>query len=160
MRCGLSIFTKTLTGQIDARRILVTALHTSGWTMLICTSILSKYTMRFKSYEHFHQLTTTGSTDAQQSLVRQKWLLRMPMNRQSSHRDKTNNVALAPGEDGSTCASSQSDMSLVMRKPSLCTCENKDADQLRGSREADQRLCFRYMDSTIALLPKSEISSL
>ena len=28
-------------------------------------------------------------------------------------------------------------------------CENKDADQLRGNREADQRLCFRYMDSTI-----------
>ena len=39
-------------------------------------------------------------------------------------------------------------------------CENKDADQLRGSREADQRLCFHYMDSTIPLLPKSEISSL
>ena len=28
------------------------------------------------------------------------------------------------------------------------------------NREADQRLCFRYMDSTIPLLPKSEISSL
>ena len=39
-------------------------------------------------------------------------------------------------------------------------CENKDADQLRGNREADQRLCFRYTDSTIPLLPKSEISSL
>ena len=26
--------------------------------------------------------------------------------------------------------------------------------------EADQRLCFRYTDSTIHLLPKSEISSL
>ena len=39
-------------------------------------------------------------------------------------------------------------------------CENKDADQLRGNREADQRLCFCYMDSTIPLLPKSEISSL
>ena len=25
--------------------------------------------------------------------------------------------------------------------------------------EADQRLCFRYTDSTISLLPKSEISS-
>ena len=39
-------------------------------------------------------------------------------------------------------------------------CENKDADQLRGNREADQRLCFRYIDSTIPLLPKYEISSL
>ena len=47
-----------------------------------------------------------------------------------------------------------------MRKPAFCICENKDADQLRGKREADQRLCFRYTDSTIPLLPKSEISSL
>ena len=39
-------------------------------------------------------------------------------------------------------------------------CENKDADQLRGDREADQRLCFRYTDSAIPLLSKSEISSL
>ena len=37
--------------------------------------------------------------------------------------------------------------------------ENKDADQLCGNREADQRLCFRYLDSTIPLLPKSKISS-
>ena len=50
-------------------------------------------------------------------------------------------------------------MSLVMRKPAFCICENKDADQLRGNREADQRLCFRYTDSTIFLLPKSGISS-
>ena len=51
-------------------------------------------------------------------------------------------------------------MSLVMRKPAFCKCENKDTDQLRGNREANQRLCFRYTDSTIPLLPKSEISSL
>ena len=47
-----------------------------------------------------------------------------------------------------------------MRKPDFGICQNKDADQLRGNREADQRLCFRYTDSTIPLLPKSEISSL
>ena len=47
-----------------------------------------------------------------------------------------------------------------MRKPTFCICENKDADQLRGNREADQRLCFRYIDSAIPLLRKSEISSL
>ena len=47
-----------------------------------------------------------------------------------------------------------------MRKPAFSICENKDADQLRGNREADQRLCFRYTDSTIPLLSKSEISSL
>ena len=51
-------------------------------------------------------------------------------------------------------------MSPIMRKPTLCICENKDADQLRGNREADQRLCFRYTDSTIPLLSKSKISSL
>ena len=43
-----------------------------------------------------------------------------------------------------------------MRKPAFCICENKDADQLRGDREADQRLCFRYSDSMIPLLSKSE----
>ena len=46
-----------------------------------------------------------------------------------------------------------------MGKPTICIGENKDADQLRGYREADQRLCFRYSDSTIPLLLKSEISS-
>ena len=50
-------------------------------------------------------------------------------------------------------------MSLVMRKLAFCICEKKDTDQLRGNREADQRLCLRYIDSTIPLLPKSEISS-
>ena len=44
-------------------------------------------------------------------------------------------------------------------KTVFCICENKEADQLRGNREADQRLCFRYTDRTIPLLPKSEISS-
>ena len=47
-----------------------------------------------------------------------------------------------------------------MRKPTFCICESKDADQLRGSQKAEQCLCFRYIDSTIPLLPKSEISSL
>ena len=47
-----------------------------------------------------------------------------------------------------------------MRKPAFRICENKDADQLRCKCEADQRLCFRYIDSTIPLFSKSEISSL
>ena len=52
-------------------------------------------------------------------------------------------------------------LSLVMRKPAFCICENKAADQLCGNyRTADQRLFFRYIDSTIPLLPKSGISSL
>ena len=43
-----------------------------------------------------------------------------------------------------------------MRKQTICMGENKDADQLRGNREADQRLCFRYTDSTFPplLIPK------
>ena len=47
-----------------------------------------------------------------------------------------------------------------MRKPAFCICENKDADHLRGNREADLRLYFLYTDSTIPLLSKSEISNL
>ena len=50
--------------------------------------------------------------------------------------------------------------SRIMRKQAFCICEVKDPDQLRGSREADQHLCFRYLDSTIPLLPKSEILKL
>ena len=49
--------------------------------------------------------------------------------------------------------------SRIVRKTDLCLCENKGADQLRSNCEADQRLCFRYTDSTISLLLKSEISS-
>ena len=50
-------------------------------------------------------------------------------------------------------------MSRLMGKPTICIGKNKGADQLRGNSEADQRLCFRYSDSTIPLLLKSEISS-
>ena len=53
-----------------------------------------------------------------------------------------------------------SNMSRIVRKPAFCICKNKDADQLRNNCETDQRLCFRYSDSAIPLLPKSEISSL
>ena len=55
--------------------------------------------------------------------------------------------------------SSQNHLSRIVRKPDFCLGVNKGADQLRGNREADQRLCFRYTDSTISLLLKSEISS-
>ena len=50
-------------------------------------------------------------------------------------------------------------LSRHLGKPTICLGENKEADQLRGNRKADQRLCFRYSDSTIRLLLKSEISS-
>ena len=44
----------------------------------------------------------------------------------------------------------------TLYKTTICIGENKAADQLRGNREADQRLCFRYMDSTFPplLIPK------
>ena len=50
-------------------------------------------------------------------------------------------------------------LSRHMGKPTICLGENKGADQLRSNCEADQRLCFRYTDSTLPLLLKSEISS-
>ena len=50
-------------------------------------------------------------------------------------------------------------LSHPMGKPTICISENKGADQLRGNREADQRLCFRYSDSTIPPLLNSKISS-
>ena len=50
-------------------------------------------------------------------------------------------------------------ISRIVRKPDFCLCENKGADQLRGNREADQRLYFRYTDSIFPLLLKSEIST-
>ena len=47
-----------------------------------------------------------------------------------------------------------------MGKPTICKGVNKGADQLRCNCEADQHLCFRYMDIIIPLLSKSKISSL
>ena len=51
-------------------------------------------------------------------------------------------------------------LSLVVRKPAFCICENKDADPLRINYcAADQRRWFRYTDSTIPLLPISEFQA-
>ena len=48
-----------------------------------------------------------------------------------------------------------------MRKPAFCIWEIKDADQLRGNREADQRLCFatRTVQSLYFLNLKFQASS-
>ena len=35
-----------------------------------------------------------------------------------------------------------------MGRPSFCICENRDADQFRGNREAGRRLCFSFIDGT------------
>ena len=45
-------------------------------------------------------------------------------------------------------------LSLRVRKPTICLCENKDADQLCSNCTADQRLCIRYSDSTIPSSPQ------
>ena len=58
---------------------------------------------------------------------------------------------------------SKREMSRHMGRPTICTGENKGADQLRSKNkgadqlrsncEADQRLCFRYTDSTMSTIP-------
>ena len=48
------------------------------------------------------------------------------------------------------------DMGHIMRKTDLGLCENKGADQLHSNCQADQHLCFHYMDSAISLPLKSE----
>ena len=64
----------------------------------------------------------------------------------------TQQIVVAAAQDSSNVSTLiNSKMSLVVRKPAFCICKNKDADQ---------RLCFRYTDSTIPLLPKTDISSL
>ena len=74
--------------------------------------------------------------------------------------DKKSNFSFEFSEYSHGSQRTKSKMSCVMRKPDFCICENKNADQLRGDREADQRLCFRYIYSTFPLFTKSEISSL
>ena len=44
-----------------------------------------------------------------------------------------------------------------MRKPAFGICENKGAIQLCDNHIADQCLCFRYIDSKIALFSQSEM---
>ena len=51
-------------------------------------------------------------------------------------------------------------MSHIMRKLAFCICKNKDTDQLCSNCTAEQRLCFRFTDSTIFLLLLSKISSI
>ena len=53
----------------------------------------------------------------------------------------------------------QVELSYVIKTSAFCIGENKVTDQLCGNRTADQCLCFLYIDNTIPLIPKSEISS-
>ena len=60
---------------------------------------------------------------------------------------------------GNTLRFHHQHLSRVMRKPTFCICKNKDAHQLRGNREADQRLCFPYINSTIPLICKRKLQA-
>ena len=75
-------------------------------------------------------------------------------------RDEFPMILVGNKADLETQRQVRTNLSRVMRKTVFAHAKNKEADQLRGNREADQRLCFRYTDSRIPLLPKSEISSL
>ena len=66
---------------------------------------------------------------------------------QSKHRVSPDTILLSTHE-----------MSRAVRKPDSSLCENKGADQLCSNCTADQRLYFRYRDSTIPLLLKSKFS--
>ena len=50
-------------------------------------------------------------------------------------------------------------LNAASQKQTICICESKDADQLCSECISDQRRFFRYTDSAIRLLPKSEIPS-
>ena len=69
------------------------------------------------------------------------------------------NYSTPPTEENCAKVECNKILSRLIGKLTICIGENKDADQLRGYHEADQRLCFRYWDSTIPLLLQSEISS-
>ena len=47
-----------------------------------------------------------------------------------------------------------------MRKPAFCIYENKDPDSFAVTAKLISAFVFGYIDSTIPLLPKYEISSL
>ena len=83
--CGKQIghFLQNETGRNDARRSFVTFLHTSGWTMLKLISMQNLIQIYYVVQES--ALTTTGQTDAQQSIVHQERLLRRPVARQCRH---------------------------------------------------------------------------
>ena len=57
------------------------------------------------------------------------------------------------------CVKKKKQLNRHMGKPTICIVENKGADQLHGNCEADQRLCFRYSDSTIPPILNSKVSS-
>ena len=90
-----------------------------------------------------------------------QWSLKLRLKLFVKHFDILTNLSSCNDvfsiRDAGTCDNRY--MSRRTGKPTICIGENKDADQLRGNREADQRLCFRYSDSTIPLLRKFEISS-
>ena len=106
-------------------------------------------------------LVFTNSKDCIRRLVSVFTLLQcnpLPLHADMHQRQRLKNLEKFSGI-AEIAASLLYHMSRLMGKPTICICENKDADHLGGNREADQRLCFHYTDSTLSLLLKSEISS-
>ena len=114
-------------------------------------------------------LTAKDSAQNKKETVDQTVITKQEKSETTERKDSTESdqsVIIIDGRDDGDEKSPDSGifddyLSRVVRKLAFCICENKGPDQLRGYyREADQRLCFRYTDSTIPLLPKYEISSL
>ena len=61
-------------------------------------------------------------------------------------------------ESHALCNLWRRNLTRCIRQPTICLCETKDADQLCSNCTADQRLCFRFSDSTIPLLLKCKLS--
>ena len=101
-------------------------------------------------YQHFEHLTTT-SIDSWTNYRSCTWNL----NTIVSEIDVTVTLFKKKRKRGYVPSKS-----CITRKGAFCTCKNKDADQLHCGRAADQQHCFRYIDGSLAPLPKSEISSL
>ena len=93
---------------------------------------LTKIIFELSSNTHLNSSAAQSSSDTTSERMCWTW----ESNLQTPERKMRHATVNCPNWAG------YSDLSLVMRNPAFCICENKDADQLRGDREADQRLCF------------------
>ena len=75
-----------------------------------------------------------------------------------SYRSKIFHTEMANVNRKTVCTQTLN-FSRTMRKLAFYICKNKGGDYLRSNCAADQRLCFRYIDSTIPLLSKCKAIS-
>ena len=131
-------------------------------TFVLISWIAKSICRNFKNLAFFYDYNSTGQ------FVSQAWTLVVIQMKTISHSLAScsfpwqTSLSVPDSQDFSSVLQKtryRDYLSRIVRKPDFCLGENKGADKLRGNREADQRLCFRYSDSTIPLLLKSEISS-